>query len=570
MANLSPAVITTEFALDLSVEQAGSATGATVGIYEWGPVNSPVLVNNSKTLAQIFGMPSDKAFLDWFSAYNFLEYTNRLYVNRVVPDGTGDSTTAGNSVASVADTGVGTAVTANDGGESAVFIENEDDFESQLTTLETTTDNVFIAKYPGVYGNKLSISMVDSTNYTSWAYKDAFDSIPAADEVFAVVLLDGAIAEQFVGQQNKDATSPSGGSAYLEEVINRTSSYINVVGDNIFYTVDPTTYAASSADDAIFRPINITTALTLGTDGDFSTAEDAARIEGWGLFINIEDWEIDLPFAGGASPLVGQYLIESVAEVRKDCVAFVSPRFEDVVGIKNRSTIVTNIVGTRQTFGSSSYGAMDGNYKRQYDQFNDKYRWIPLNGDIAGLHARTDFERDAWWAAAGFTRGRIKGVSRLAFSPEKAFRDELYKNGINPAYTAKGDGPVFFGNKTLLTSTSSFSRINVRRLFNVLKRSIARFARFQLFEFNDRFTQNAFKQAVNPFLRRVQARRGVQDFLVVADDSNNTPEVIDAFEFVGDIYIKPAKAIETIRLNFINVKTGVDFEEVELNPTEGL
>ena len=230
--------------------------------------------------------------------------------------------------------------------------------------------------------------------------------------------------------------------------------------------------------------------------------------------------------------------------------------------------MVANIVATRQVFGSTSYAAMDGNYKYQYDRFADKYRWLPLNGDIAGIHARTDFDRDAWWAAAGHQRGQIKNTVKLAYNPDKAFRDELYKNGINPVATFKGDGPLFYGNKTLLNINSSFSRINVRRLFNVLKRSISRMARAYLFEFNDRFTRSQFVQAVVPFLRLVQSRRGIFDFRVQCDDKNNTGEIIDNYQFIGDIYIKPARAIETIFLNFIAAKTGVDFEEITFNSAE--
>jgi len=568
MANTSPAVITREFDLSLVVEQAGSSIGATVGLFEWGPVNQPVLVNNSQTLANYFGSPSDTYFTDWFSVYNFLAYTNGTYVVRVAPDGTGDSTIAGNSVAAATDTGLGTAVTYDLGSEAAVYIENEDDYLSQQNTLETTTDNVFIAKYPGVNGNKITVSMVDQTNFTGWTYEDAFNIVPETDEVMVAILYDGSVVETFVGKQDSTAVSPSGGSAYLEEIINRSSEYIKVVGDNIFFTVDPSDYTPSTASGSVYRPINVTAPLVLGTDGNFSTAEDAIRIVGWGNYLNVEDIEVDLLYAGGASPLVSQSIIQNVAEVRQDCIVFVSPRFEDIVGIKSADTISTNIVATRQTFSSTSYAAMDTNYKYQYDQFNDKYRWLPMNGDIAGLHARTETQRDAWWAAGGFNRGHIKNVQRLAWSPDKTYRDVMVKNNMNPIYTAKGDGPVFFGNETLLNQNSAFGKINVRRLFNVLKRSIAVFARQQLFEFNDRFTRNNFKQSVEPFLRQVQARRGLQDFRVVADESNNTAQVIDNSEFVGDIYLKPARAIETIYLNFVAVKTSVDFQEITLNQAE--
>jgi len=205
---------------------------------------------------------------------------------------------------------------------------------------------------------------------------------------------------------------------------------------------------------------------------------------------------------------------------------------------------------------------MDSGWKYQYDKFNDKYRWVPLNGDIAGLCVRTDESRDAWWSPAGFNRGHIKNVVKLAWNPQKAHRDELYKNGINPVVTIPGQGTVLFGDKTLQAKPSAFDRINVRRLFIVLEKAIATASKFTLFEFNDEFTRSQFVNMVEPFLRDIQGRRGIYDFKVVCDESNNTGEVIDRNEFVGDIYIKPARSINFIQLNFVAVRTGVDFEEV--------
>lgn len=562
MTNLSPAVVTREFALDLSVEQTGSATGGTVGLFEWGPANEPVLVNNETTLRSIFGLPSETRFVDFWSASNFLSYTNRLFVTRVVPDSTGDSTTAYNASAAISTVQAGDPTlekTYDDTNTTDALVKNQVEFDNSYNTLSTTTDNVVVAKYPGAYANNITVSMVTTAAFGTWTYKDAFDiSFVSKDQVALVVLLNGEIVEQFVGFQNSDAVSPSGGSDYLEEIVNRSSSYINLIGDNLFTEQAPGNYS----------DINFEGALIGGSDGDFGTTEDGERQFGWDLYINKEDIEVDLLFVGGASPLVGQYVDQNVAQVRQDCVVFLSPEFADVVGISNISTVVTNVVATRQVFGSTSYAAMDGNYKYQYDRFADKYRWLPLNGDIAGIHARTDFDRDAWWAAAGHQRGQIKNTVKLAYNPSKAFRDELYKNGINPVANFKGDGPLFYGNKTLLNINSSFSRINVRRLFNVLKRSISRMARAYLFEFNDRFTRSQFVQAVVPFLRLVQSRRGIFDFRVQCDDKNNTGEIIDNYQFIGDIYIKPARAIETIFLNFIAAKTGVDFEEITFNSAE--
>ena len=205
---------------------------------------------------------------------------------------------------------------------------------------------------------------------------------------------------------------------------------------------------------------------------------------------------------------------------------------------------------------------MDSGYKYQYDKYNDVYRWIPLNGDIAGITARSDNIRDPWYSPAGYNRGVVKNLVKLAFNPSKTDRDLLYKNGVNPVVTQPGQGTVLFGDKTLLTKPSAFDRINVRRLFIVLEKSIANAANSTLFEFNDEFTRLQFLNLIEPFLRDVQGRRGITDFRVVCDETNNTPQVIDSNRFVGDIYIKPARSINFIQLNFVAVRTGVEFSEI--------
>ncbi len=285
------------------------------------------------------------------------------------------------------------------------------------------------------------------------------------------------------------------------------------------------------------------------------------------MFSDPEEMDISMVLGGPHGGTTSKYIIESVAEKRKDCVAFISPQESNVVGTGTLSTKLTAVKAYRLTTSginslSSSYGFMDSGWKYQYDKFNDKYRWVPLNGDIAGLCVRTDESRDPWWSPAGFNRGHIKNVVKLAWNPQKAHRDELYKNGINPVVTVPGQGTVLFGDKTLQAKPSAFDRINVRRLFIVLEKAIATAAKFTLFEFNDEFTRSQFVNMVEPFLRDVQGRRGIYDFRVVCDESNNTGEVIDRNEFVGDIYIKPARSINFIQLNFVAVRTGVDFEEV--------
>jgi hypothetical protein len=314
-----------------------------------------------------------------------------------------------------------------------------------------------------------------------------------------------------------------------------------------------------------------TATLHFGADGYVDPSIPGPIMLGYDMFVDPEEIDISMILGGPHNGTVSKYIVESIAEKRKDCVAFISPRKDDVTNashtLSQKTTAVKdyrlNQPGSEGINSlSSSYGVMDSGWKYQYDKFNDKYRWVPLNGDIAGLCVRTDESRDPWWSPAGFNRGHIKNVVRLAWNPQKAHRDELYKNGINPVVTIPGQGTVLFGDKTLQAKPSAFDRINVRRLFIVLEKAIATAAKFTLFEFNDEFTRSQFVNMVEPFLRDVQGRRGIYDFKVVCDESNNTGEVIDRNEFIGDIYIKPARSINFIQLNFVAVRTGVDFEEV--------
>jgi phage tail sheath protein FI len=256
--------------------------------------------------------------------------------------------------------------------------------------------------------------------------------------------------------------------------------------------------------------------------------------------------------------------VQNVAEVRKDCVAFVSPQSVSTGEVLsgNTSAVATSIIAYRNAITSSSYAVIDSGYKYQYDRYNDEYRWVPLNGDVAGLCARTDYTDDPWFSPAGLNRGQIKNVVKLAFNPRKTDRDNLYNAGVNPVASFPGQGVVLFGDKTALAKPSAFDRINVRRLFITLEKSISTAAKFQLFEFNDGFTRAQFKNIVEPFLRDVKGRRGITDFLVVCDETNNTSEVIDSNRFVADIYIKPARSINFIQLNFIATRTGASFNEI--------
>ena len=423
----------------------------------------------------------------------------------------------------------------------------------------------------------------------TWEYAGSFDKEPVTtehsgakgalyDEVHIIVVdEDGewtgtreTSLETFTGTSvAKGAKYEDGTSAYYVDVLNRRSKYVwwmdhDAIGDA--YTTAgglvtawgvAATAGAEYASGITGGSFVSTDSLTGGVDG--SAPSDGDKITAFNKFRDAEEVDIGLLIGGEASATVALQLI-AIAEGRKDCVAFLSPELADVVN--NDGSEADDVVDFRNSLGSSSYAVLDSGYKYQYDKYNDVYRYVPLCGDTAGVTAATEASRDAWFSPAGFNRGNIRNVIKLPFNPRKSERDTLYKNGVNPVTTFMGDGTVLFGDKTLLSKPSAFDRINVRRLFIILEKAISRFARAQLFEFNDAFTRAQFVSAVEPFLRNVQGRDGVTDFKVVCDGSNNTGDVIDRNEFVGDIYVKPNRSINFIQLNFVAVRSGVEFAEV--------
>ena len=251
-----------------------------------------------------------------------------------------------------------------------------------------------------------------------------------------------------------------------------------------------------------------------------------------------------------------------LAEKRQDWMVVARPRRTLVVGVSSESTQTTNVLADCNTATSSSFAVLDSNWVYQYDRFNDKYCWIPANGHTAGIMARSDLMRDAWVSPAGFSRGQYLGITKIAYNPKQASRDDLYRARVNPVVTFPGQGTILFGDKTALTSPSAFDRINVRRLFIVLEKAISTAAQAQLFEYNDAFTRAQFRAAIEPFLRDVKNRRGLIDFSVVCDETNNTDSVMDRNEFVCSIFVKPARSINYITLNFVAARSGVQFEEI--------
>jgi hypothetical protein len=443
----------------------------------------------------------------------------------------------------------------------------------------------FAARYPGALGNSLKVSMADAATFGTWAYRAEFDSAPGTsayvsnaggtnDELHIIVIdedgaftgTQGEILEKFSYiSKASDAKKFDGSNNYYKDVINSRSQYI--------WWMDHPTQLSSGVGEANWgtvaigatfksTTVDITRSLASGVD-DLALSEGQKQTA-FATFVDDSQYDVSLIMLGKAAAATATYVINNVAEVRLDCVVFASPQdvsSGDII-IGGGSAATDRIIAYRNALPSTSYGVLDTGYKYQYDRYNDKYRYVPLNGDIAGLCARTDYTNDPWFSPGGLNRGQIKNVVKLAHNPNKTDRDELYKAGVNPVVTFPGEGTVLFGDKTLLAKPSAFDRINVRRLFIVMEKAIATAAKFQLFEFNDPFTRAQFRSLVEPFLRDVQGRRGITDFVVKCDESNNTGEVIDRNEFVADIFVKPNRSINFITLTFVAARSAINFSEI--------
>ena len=556
---LSPGVLVTEQDLTSVVPAVATTAGGFAGAFAWGPVGVVTTVDSENALVTRFGKPNSSTFQSFFTAANFLSYGNNLQVIRVV-----NQATARNAKSNAAAT--------------AVIIRNEDHYDASFSAGEANVGE-WAAKYPGTLGNSLKVSIADANVFSTWTYSANFDAAPGTsayvsglggshDELHIAVIDEdglfsgtaGTVVEKFsFASKASDGKRADGTSAYYKDVVNTQSAYIYWMDHTANVTATGTAWG-NAANASLFANLtsNVTLSLAGGVSADAPT--DGNITSALALFANDEKFDISLLPLGAASATVVNYAISSVAEVRKDVIVFASPTLANVVN--NAGAEATDVVTFRESLTSSSYAVLDSGWKYQYDRYNDVYRWIPLNGDTAGLAVRTDFVADPWFSPAGFNRGQVKNVVKLAYSPSKADRDTLYKKGINPVVTFPGNGTVLFGDKTLLAKPSAFDRINVRRLFIVLEKAIATAAKFQLFEFNDPFTRAQFRNLVEPFLRDVQGRRGITDFKVVCDESNNTAQVIDTNNFVADIFIKPARAINFIQLNFIATRSGISFEEV--------
>jgi hypothetical protein len=585
---LSPGIVATEKDLTTVVPAVSTSAGGFAGDFQWGPVNYPTLVTSEVDLVNQFGKPDANTYLSFFTAANFLGYANRMYVVR---------TDGGNALNAALSSNIGGNATVTVGGERII---NDDAYIG----LTANTTIFLTAKHPGSLGSSLAVAVIDNGTWANASstvtslfdirpnvstFASTYGNAAAKDEIhIAVIDQDGLITGtkntllekfQFLSKA-ADAVGADGRSIYYATVINEQSNYLRWrshpvsgtgaalnwggkftgVGGNASLVFDQLGTGAANNSPVVSGYLS----LVSGADNYSSSGQRAA---GFSLLENDEIYDISLVPVGSMDGTDVTTVVSALTGdgKRNDVVIFVSPLYNDVqsnIADSTKATNVTDFRNTDLTNLSSSYVVLDSGWKYQYDRYNDVYRWLPLNADIAGLCARTDFTADPWFSPAGVNRGQIRNVVKLAFNPNKGQRDTLYKAGVNPVISSPGYGTILFGDKTLQIKPSAFDRINVRRLFIVLKKAITAAARAQLFEFNDSFTRAQFRNIVEPYLRDVKGRRGITDFKVVCDQTNNTGEVIDRNEFVADIYVKPARSINFITLNFIATKTGIDFAEV--------
>ncbi|MDA7701641.1 phage tail sheath subtilisin-like domain-containing protein [Gammaproteobacteria bacterium] len=566
----SPAITVKEVDLSGYVPNVQSTTGAIVGDFRWGPAKIATKVGTEAQLAEVFGSPSSNYAVDFLSAAQFLRYSSSLFVVREITSVAKNATSSTSVVTNVNNKNHWDEVKSAFGADSG-----------------DTNVGAWIAKWAGTLGNSLQVSIcahsTSNTVFDAWAYKGEFDSAPGTsaytsarsgsnDECHVVVIdQDGSISgtvgtvlERFAFLSLAgDAKTSDGSSNYALEVINSSSEYVWLAhwdGDLANLTNAGTN--ATGATFAASATAAVTKSLTGGLDsGILGTAEVAT---GFDLFEDTDTTQVDFLIAPGMTSAADQAtvvndLVGIAGTTRKDCIVVTSPNRAAVV---NNSTAVADTLTTAATFNRSSYLSVDNNYLKVYDKFNDEYIHIPAASTTAGVMAATDANAAPWYSPAGQRRGQYFGVTALSYSPTKAERDTLYKAGVNPIANIPGQGILLFGDKTFLNRPSAFDRINVRRLFLVAERAIATAARNVMFEFNDEFTRAEFVNIVEPFLREIQGRRGITDFKVICDSTNNSASVVDRNEFIANIFIKPARSINYVTLNFVAVRTGVEFEEV--------
>ena len=673
--NISPAVSWREVDQTITTPGISPSTGAFVGDFVWGPVNDITQVTNETVLVDRFGQPNSTTFASFFTAKNFLDYSNNLMLIRVGKEGQGNATDKQIPINIPNETVYRQMMDPNyerndfdvsmeDVGYDYELYPNGDQNEFDSERYEESDGKApktaYAAKYPGAIGNSLKLSICDASTYSRpftgtidvtqnsttvvgtgtkfldeiavgshivfkhnirtyikqvvsvnsdteldlessstitatglsgevrWEYYNLFGYAPidsdkaismgATGDGLHIVVIDedgkfsgtkNSILEIFENVSKAlDATKTDGTTGYYKNALNK-GRYIWWLAhpDPTQMTNTGTEWGSKCELDTPFRNLINPLTFMLGGGSDGGLPDSGDYFTAYDLLKNTELLDISLIMTGKASIDVQRYVIQNIAEVRLDCVAFVSPSdFDGTPFIGNKAETLERILEWQDTLGlSSSYAVADTGYKYQYDKYNDVYRWVPLNGDVAGLCAYTDRVAEPWYSPAGLNRGQIKNVTKLAFNPNKAERDELFKRNVNPVVTFPGEGTILYGDKTMLRRPSAFDAINVRRLFIILEKAIAATSRYYLFEQNTEVTRQLFVASITPLLRDIQGRQGIYDFYVDVGATVNTADVIDSNEFRANIFIKPVRTIRYINLTFIATRTSASFTEIEIN-----
>jgi hypothetical protein len=517
-------------------------TAALVGTFEKGPIGVITSITSEKQLVEVFGKPNNNNYEDWFVGSTFLSYGGQLVVVRL------DDSDLSNAVST---------------GDDPVLIKSADDFDAN----QASYDFKFAARTPGTWGNAIKVEWITgavsandyaTATYNTGAKWSSLAAKPATATDIHILVIDetgeltgtaGSVLESyFFASTTSTAVNSEGETNYYINLLNRKSKYVYAG------------LAVSGTDSG----------LSMGTGADSYSADLANFQSALDLFSDIENINIDFILAGGSitygatpgdSTKTKALDAINIASSRKDCIAFVSP-YRNFVNLSSTSAQKAAIITYFSLLPSTSYAVYDSGYKYIYDRWNDTYRYVPCCGDVAGLCVQTSVNAEDWFSPAGLNRGNLKNAVKLAYTPTKEDRDQLYINRINPITAFPGQGIVLFGDKTALATPSAFDRINVRRLFLAIQKRIGAVAKNVLFELNDETTRSTFFSVVNSYMGEVQAKRGVTDYLVVCDETNNTPDVIDRNEFVAEIYVKPTRSINYITITFVATRTGVSFAEV--------
>lgn len=608
--SVSPSVIVREVDATAVIPAVATPPAAIAGVFRWGPTDERILITSEDDLVNRFGKPytDSVANTQWtnhetfFTAADFLSYSNALYVTRVTSDDaakaagtyfearyegelgnsievsvitsggftetlgevgdlTGTATFNAKTLTWTSNTAISEDIQSND----IIRIGNDTVGYQDLVVATATNDsgNTAPYEYSITTTNRFTLTETDIADLSierRWGYSNNVAGAPSSTSNIHIVVKDedgditgteGTVLEVYENVSiTEGAKLPDGTTNYYKDVLENQSAYVKA----------KTATVSGSATAAIYK------SLTSGDDGDGETAISFGTLaRGYDLYKESGEVDVSAILTGrNSSANLANYIVANIADVRKDCIVYVSPTYANVVTPANPSTKLTNAISFRDSLQSSSYWFMDSGYKYRYDKYNDLYRWVPMNGDMAGLAARVE----PWESPAGYKRGIIKNVVKLAFNPTKAQRDQLYGKDINPVISQVGQGVLLFGDKTGLgtNSGSAFTRVNVRRLFITVEKAIATVASSFLFDFNDEFTQTQFKNLIEPFLRDIQGRRGIIDFRVVSDSTVNTADVIDRNTFKGNIYIKPARSINVIELTFVATRTGIEFDEIVGQP----